>query len=145
MTSNRDRADRLAAALRAMAEGDRTTLGQLLAADVRMWSPEVAASSLDELLEALERRDDAFSDVALDVVALDVGGEHACAEWTLSVRHTGPIGLADGSTYDATGLPVELHGVTVAEFHGERICALRQYWDVTSLLDQLGDSPGRVG
>ena len=33
---------------------------------------------------------------------------------------------------------IALHGVTVAEFRGDRICALRQYWDELSVFDQLG-------
>ena len=31
-----------------------------------------------------------------------------------------------------------MHGVTVAEFEGERICSLRQYRDEFAVLDQLG-------
>jgi ketosteroid isomerase-like protein len=31
-----------------------------------------------------------------------------------------------------------LHGITVAEFRGDRICSLRQYWDELSVFDQLG-------
>jgi hypothetical protein len=31
--------------------------------------------------------------------------------------------------------------VTVAEFRGDRICSLRQYWDELSLFEQLGLLP----
>ena len=79
-----------------------------------------------------------FSDVELEVVPLDVGGEFACVEWTVTMTHTGPLEVADAMTIDPTGLPVVLHGVTVAEFRDDRICGLRQYWDELSVFDQLG-------
>lgn len=140
MLSNGERAEVLSGVLRALVDGDRAALTQALTPDVRMWAPEVATATRNELLEALERRDEAFSDVALDVVALDVGGDQACAEWTLETRHSGSIALADGTTIAATGLQIELHGVTIAEFLGDEICSLRQYWNVNSLLEQLGAS-----
>jgi ketosteroid isomerase-like protein len=39
---------------------------------------------------------------------------------------------------DPTGVQITLHGITVAEFRGDRICSLRQYWDELSVFDQLG-------
>jgi ketosteroid isomerase-like protein len=141
MTSNLDRSRFLADALGAIAHADRSELLRLLAPDVRMWSPEVSASSRDELFDALGRREEAFSDVLLHVTPLDVGGDHACAEWTVTMTQTGPIGLANGTTIDPTGLPIELHGVTVAEFVDDEIVSLRQYWNERSLFDQLGGVP----
>jgi hypothetical protein len=39
---------------------------------------------------------------------------------------------------------VTFHGITVAEFLGDRICSLRQYWDELSVFDQLGLLPDGV-
>jgi hypothetical protein len=89
-------------------------------------------------MAAFGRRDDAFSSIALDVTPLLVAGDYACSEWTVSMIHTGPLALADGRTLEPTGVRVYLHGVTVAEFLGEQICALRQYWDELSVYEQLG-------
>ena len=105
--------------------------------DVRAWTPALSTSSLSELIDELDRRDDAFSDIELDVVPLDVGGAYACVEWTVDMTHSGTITLAD-RTLEPSGIRVTLHGVTVAEFHGERICSLRQYWDEFAVLEQLG-------
>ena len=44
----------------------------------------------------------------------------------------------DQRSIEPSGTRVTLHGVTVAEFHGERICSLRQYWDEIAVLEQLG-------
>lgn len=138
MSSNRHRAALLADTLYAVVDGDRETLARILADDVHVWAPEVTAASRDELTTVLDRRDGAFADVELTVLTHDVGGDFACAEWTVTMRHAGPIELADGSVIEATGLPVELHGVAVAEFVDGRIGALRQYWNERSLLQQLG-------
>ena len=138
MTSNEDRATTLARALRAGIDRDRKTLEALLTADVRAWSPALSTASLDELLDELDRRDDAFSDVELDVAPLDVGGDHACVEWTVAMTHSGTVELADEMSIEASGLRILLHGVTVAEFVGEQICSVRQYWDAHTVLEQLG-------
>ena len=138
MTSNHDRATTLVRALHAAIDRDRQTLQEVLTDDVRAWSPALSTASLDELLDELDRRDGAFADVELHVTALDVGGDHACVEWTVEMTHSGPIVLADGMNIESSGLRVALHGITVAEFIGDRICSLRQYWDELTVLEQLG-------
>ncbi len=137
MTSNQDRAATLVKALRAGIEGDHPTIRLVCTDDVRAWTPSTSTSSLSELLVELDRRDDAFDAIELDVVELDVGGSYACVEWTVGMTHSGTISLA-GQTIEPTGLRVTLHGVTVGEFDGERICSLRQYWDEFAVLEQLG-------
>jgi len=138
MTSNEQRAATLTRALHAGLEHDRETLEGLLTDDVRAWTPALSAESRSELIAALERRDDAFSDIGLDVAPLDVGGDYACAEWTVAMTHTGTIRLGNESSIEPTGIRVTVHGVTVAEFTAERICSLRQYWDEFAVLEQLG-------
>ena len=137
MTANDDAATTLVRALRAGIEGDRDTLQELFTDDVRAWTPAMSTTSLGELIEELDRRDDAFSDIELDVVPLDVGGGYACVEWSVEMTHSGVVTLADTSI-EPTELRVALHGVTVAEFLGDRICSLRQYWDEFAVLEQLG-------
>ena len=95
MTSNEARATTLVRALRAGIEGDRETLQALFTDDVRAWTPALSTTSLSELIDELDRRDDAFSDIELDVVPLDVGGDYACVEWTVDMTHSGTITLAD--------------------------------------------------
>jgi hypothetical protein len=97
----------------------------------------MSSTSLAELVDALRARDEAFSEFDLSVGPLDVGGDYACAEWTVSMTHTGPVAVDDLRSIEATGARVRIHGVTVAEFDGGRICAVRQYWDPLSLLTQL--------
>jgi hypothetical protein len=138
MSSNAERAETLADALRAGLARDREVLQRLLTDDVRAWTPSVATTSLSELLDELDRRDPAFEDIDLNIAPLDVGGDFACVEWTVEMTHAGAITLADDRRVEPTGVRVTVHGVTVAEFEGARICSVRQYWDEFALLDQLG-------
>jgi ketosteroid isomerase-like protein len=138
MTSNQHRAATLVRSLRAGIDRDHQTLRELLTEDVRAWSPALATASLDELIDELDRREEAFSEVELRVAPLDVSGDYACVEWTVEMTHSGTIVLADDSNIEASGIRVTLHGVTIAEFLDRRICSLRQYWDEHTVLEQLG-------
>jgi ketosteroid isomerase-like protein len=138
MTSNLARAETLVRALRASVDGDRQTLQRVFTEDVRTWTPALSTTSLTELLAELDRRDEAFSDVELDVAPLDVSGDFACVEWTVEMTHTGTVVLGAGKPIEPSGIRVTLHGVTIAEFLGDRICSVRQYWDEFTVLEQLG-------
>jgi hypothetical protein len=138
VTTNEARATVLARALRASINGDVSTIGELYTNDVKAWAPAMAVSSASELATEIERREDAFSDVDLEVTPLDVGGDYACAEWCVTMTHSGPLTLPDSTVIEPTGARLTLNGVTVAEFVGERICSLRQYWDEFDVLEQLG-------
>jgi ketosteroid isomerase-like protein len=137
VTTNEARATTLARALRAGIAGDREAVAAACTPDVRMWAPALSARSLTELLDALDARDAAFSAIELEITPLDVGGDFACVEWTVRMSHTGTLELG-GGTIDATNERVTVNGATIAEFEGDRICALRQYWDEFAVLEQLG-------
>jgi hypothetical protein len=141
MTTNATRSDTLAQALRLSVEPDAALVAALYTDDVKAWSPGLFASSADELAGELDRRDDAFSDIDLKVFPLDVGGDFAAAEWTVAMTHSGRLVLSGGVELEATGLRITLNGVTVAEFDGDRICSLRQYWDELTVFEQLGLLP----
>ena len=141
MTSNQERADALIAALRAAVDRDGDALARLMTDDVRVWTPALSTSTLGELVEELNQRDEAFSDVQFTAAALDVGGDHACVEWTVEMTHSGPLEVGPDVTVEPTGTRVSVHGATVAEFEAERICSVRQYWDEFTVLEQLGAVP----
>jgi hypothetical protein len=138
VTTNAARAETLVCALRAGIDGDHETVRMLVTDDVRAWTPAFATATRDELIDALHSRDDAFSDIDLRARPLDVGGDFACVEWSVDMTHTGPLTLGPETTVEPTGIRVAVHGVTVAEFDGERICSFRQYWDELAVLEQLG-------
>lgn len=138
MTSNAARAATLRRALQAGLDGNARALPDVYTDDVTAWTPALSAASLDELTAELERRDAAFSDVELEVAPLDVGGDYACAEWTVAMTHSGPLALAGGDVVEPTGTRITVNGATVAEFRGDRICSLRQYWDELAVFEQIG-------
>jgi ketosteroid isomerase-like protein len=145
MNTNAARAAALVRALRAGIEGDSATIGELYTDDVKAWAPAMSVASVAELAAELNRRDDAFSDIELELAPLDVGGDYACAEWSVAMTHSGRLALPDGMIVEPTGVRITLNGVTVAEFRGERICSLRQYWDEFAVLEQLGVlAPGQA-
>lgn len=138
MTSNASRATTLMRALEAGLGGDGKALRDLYTEDVKAWTPALSASSLTELVAELDRRDEAFSDIEVEVAPLDVGGDYACAEWSVTMTHTGPLTLAGGDVVEPTGARITVNGATVAEFRGDRICSLRQYWDELGVFEQIG-------
>jgi len=138
VTGNDVHASNLVRALQAIVHGDRDAVAELYTDDVKAWTPAHSVSSAAELLVEFERRDDAFSDIALEVRPLDVGGDFACAEWRITMTHTGPLAVRAGAIVEPTGRVVTINGVTVAEFRAGRICSLRQYWDELSVFEQLG-------
>jgi ketosteroid isomerase-like protein len=138
VTTSSARASTLERALRASLEGDSGVVAEIYTDDVKVWAPALSVSSARELAEEFERRDDVFSEIELEVFPLAVSGDHACAEWTVTMTHSGAFVLADGLVVEPTGIRVTVNGATVAEFHGDRICSLRQYWDEFGVLEQLG-------
>ena len=123
--------------LDATVTGDRAAMADLVTADVTGWSPNLFVTSRDELLAALEHREDAFSGIEVRVQALDQVGDKAIAEWHVAVDHTGPLAVDDDLVIEPTGRRLHVSGATVAEFDGDRICAFRSYFDDLALIEQL--------
>ena len=141
MASNAERAATLVRALEASIVGDSTVIAELYTDDVRGSAPALTVSSAAELAVEFEDRDSAFSDIELVVSPFDVADDRACVEWIVSLTHSGPLELDDDVVIDPTGLRVSLHGITVAEFDGDKISSFRQYWDEVELLEQLALLP----
>lgn len=137
MGSSGDRAAMLVQAIEASVTGDSRVIRELYADDVQGWSPVMTVSSAAELAVELEDRQEAFSDIDLEVTPLDVGGDQACVEWIATATHSGPLVIDEDIVIEPTGGRFTLRGVTVADFERDRIRAFRQYWDEVSLLEQL--------
>jgi ketosteroid isomerase-like protein len=140
MSTDTARADLLRRAITATADAETAALSELFADDVRVTSPALTISSIDELAAELRTRDDAFSDLSVDFTAVDIVGDRGWAEWTATATHTDAL-VVDDVVLEATGAPVEVRGVTVARFSGGRIAELRQYADESGLLERSACSP----
>lgn len=122
--------------LQAAVTGDGEAMADLVTADVTAWSPNVFATTRDELLAVLQRRDDTFSGIEIRVQALDQVGDKAIAEWHVAVDHTGPLAIDDDLVIEPTGRRLHVSGATIAEFDGDRVCAFRSYFDDLALVEQ---------
>jgi len=137
MGSSADRAAVLVQAIEATVAGDSRVVRDLYSDDVQGWSPVMTVSSAAELAVELEDRQEAFSEIDLEVTPLDVGDDQACVEWIATATHSGPLVVDEEVVIEPTGGRFTLRGVTVADFEGDRIRAFRQYWDEVALLEQL--------
>ncbi len=138
MASDSARAAALVRGIEASVVGDSSVIAELYTEDVKAWSPTMTVSSAAELAVEFEDREEAFSDIELDLAPLDVSGDRACAEWVATVTHSRPARRRRRCVIEPTGVRCSLHGVTVAEFEGDRIRSFRQYWDEAEVLAQIG-------
>ena len=107
--------------------------------DVTAWSPNLIASSLEELEAALDDRNAALGNLAIVITGLDVKDNKAFAEWVMEADHVGPL-VIDDVRIEPTGQRLQLGGATIAEFKGHRIRAFRTYFDTLALLEQMIDA-----
>ena len=114
--------------------------GTLFTEDVVGWSPLISVSGLEGLTELSAHNVTAFSNVVIMVRGLDEVGNKAIAEWLVEADHTGPLVLDEDAVLEATGRHVQMAGVTVADFRGDRIRSFRTYFDDISLVEQLVDA-----
>ena len=123
-----------------VAVGVRTEdLSRLFTENVSAWSPNLMASSLEELEEALDDRNAALGNLAVVITGVDVIDNKAFAEWVMEADHVGPL-VIDDVRVEPTGQRLNLGGATIAEFEGHRIRAFRTYFDTLALLEQMIDA-----
>jgi ketosteroid isomerase-like protein len=122
-----ERSARVLQAVTATVSGDTSSVSELFTEDVFAASPTSTVSSRVELAVEIEDHEDDVTEVVVDLETTVTAGDRTCAEWVASTTHIGATGVPGGRTGPA-GRRVTLHGVTVAEFQGERIRSMRHYW-----------------
>ena len=133
------RKDVLLKALEAEVGGASVDPATLFTDDVVGWSPIASVSGLTDLVELAADRETTFSNVVIMFRGLDEVGNKAFAEWLIEADHTGPLDLGEDAVVEATGRHIQLAGVTVADFRGEKIRSFRTYFDDVSLIEQMVD------
>jgi hypothetical protein len=141
MTDTAARIEVLRDALLAAATGDQDMIERVYTEDVTGWSPVLEVVSRDDLAADLAGRTGAFSDVDLVLDPVDAVGDKLIAEWRVAATHSGVLALDEELALEPTGRRIQLRGVVIAEFAGDRIRAFRQYWNEVELLDGLGLLP----
>jgi steroid delta-isomerase-like uncharacterized protein len=77
-----------------------------------------------------------FPDVTFELQSSFTNGTNGGAEWVMRATHTG-----DFPGMPTTGKPVEVRGVSIFEFAGDKIRRCSDYWDMATFLKQLGLMP----
>lgn len=131
------RIETLRHALLVTVSGYTPALVEMFTDDVVVASPVLAVSGRDELVGQLRRRNQVFSDLAMELQATVLADGRLLAEWQFTAVHTGRLHLGE-LTVSPTSRRVALQGVTIARFLGSQIRELKQYWDALSLLEELG-------
>ena len=112
-------------------------LGELFSDDVTVWSPNLLAVGLTDLAENLAFRENAFSDVDIQIDALDVFANKGFAEFRVTATFSGPFVIGKETVIEPNGQKILLGAAVIADFEGGKIKALRAYFDDATLLEQM--------
>ena len=105
--------------------------------DVTVWTPNLLASGIADLAENLAFREQAFADVDIDVGSVDVFGDRGLAEFRVAATFSGPFVVAEQLVIEPNGHELLLGAAVVADFDGDKIKAMRAYFDDATLLEQM--------
>ena len=94
----------------------------------------------DAIVQALQGWKTAFPDVQGVVDAALVAGDTAALEVTWRGTHTGPLATANG-TLPPSGKPFVLASSWIMDIKGDQIQGSRHYFDILTLLQQVGAGP----
>ena len=118
-------------------DGAIAKLGDLFTDDVTVWSPNMLAAGLADLAENLAFRESAFSDVDIQIDSLDVFGSRGLAEFRVAATFSGPFVIDETVSIEPNGHQLVLGAAVVADFDGDKIKAVRAYFDDATLLEQM--------
>jgi steroid delta-isomerase-like uncharacterized protein len=122
--------------------GDWERLQAGLAADARYHelATQREVEGSEKIVELFKGWKTAFPDAAGTVTSAVGGGNTAALEVTWKGTHTGPLETAEG-TIPASGKRQETPAAIVFTFEGGKIKEDRQYFDLMTLLKQIGAQP----
>jgi len=112
-------------------------LGELFDDDVTVWSPNLFAVGLADLAENLAFRENTFSDVDIQIDALDVFANKGFAEFRVTATFTGPFVIGKETVIEPNGHELLLGAAAIADFEAGKIKALRADFDDATLLEQM--------
>ena len=79
----------------------------------------------------------AFPDSKATFHSACASGNTVVIELTWNGTHTGPMATPDGEV-PATGKSISMRGVIVSELEGGKVASARQYFDMATMMSQLG-------
>jgi steroid delta-isomerase-like uncharacterized protein len=123
-------------------KGDWEQMRTLLTSDARYheFGTERKIEGPDQIIELFKGWKTAFPDAAGTVTHAVASGNTAVLEVTWKGTHTGPL-VTEAGTIPASGKQQETPAAVVYAFEGAKIKASRHYFDVMTLLKQIGAEP----
>jgi steroid delta-isomerase-like uncharacterized protein len=119
------------------------THDELYAPDYKLDGPGAAGSmNLEQSRMYLEGFLDAFPDLNFKLMKKIADGDMVAITWTATGTHTGPMRTPTGGMIPPTGKKGVVNGCTTYEFIGGKVASSATYWDMATLLMQLGLMPG---
>tara|TARA_A100000164_G_C21542725_1_gene601301 strand:+ start:143 stop:562 length:420 start_codon:yes stop_codon:yes gene_type:complete len=100
-----------------------------------------AMEGLDENRADMENWTNTFSDMKVEVLNHVESGDTVVTEMKMSGVNTGDMEMPDGSKIPATGKSIEMNGCQVAKFQDGKIIKATQYYNMMSMMAQLGLMP----
>jgi len=83
----------------------------------------------------------AFPGSKFEVLLTVVQGDYVVNHWRASGVNTGPLRAPSGATIPPTGKKVSIVGSTTSQLKDGKVIHSWAFWDMTSLLGQLGLLP----
>ncbi len=126
--------------VRALAAGVGMTeddLSEIFTDDATVWSPIMFATGPEELAEAFVDRELAFDNHVVTIRSIDEIGAKVYVEWQLDADQVDAYVLTDDAIIEATGRHVFMGVASVVDFRGDKVCAVRSYFDSLAFLEQI--------
>jgi ketosteroid isomerase-like protein len=114
-------------------------LSEIFTDDASVWSPIMFAAGTAELAEAFADRELAFDNHVVSIRSIDEFGARVFVEWQLDAEHVDAYVLTDDAIIEQTGRHVFMGVASVFDFRGDKVCAVRSYFDSLALLEQIVD------
>jgi steroid delta-isomerase-like uncharacterized protein len=125
----------------ALDRGDLEDALRQLRQDVDFASPAAQIRGRDKLRPYLEGFAAAFPDARYKINWAIESSSSAALEGVYSGTHTGTLRMPDGTELAATGRHVSVPFVTLFDVKDDKISSHRAYWDVATVMAQLGLMP----
>jgi len=100
------------------------------------------AANLDQARDYVEGFLTAFPDLHFELGTKVAQGDLVAVSWTSTGTHTGPLRTPTGDSIPPTNKKVRGTGSSFYQFKDGKIISSQLYWDMTTLLAQIGMMPG---
>ena len=109
------------------------------AAEFRIEAPGAPGSlDRDQFRDYLQNFLTAFPDLHFDIKRTIAQGDQVVMNWKATGTHHGPLRTPAGGTVSPTHRKVEVAGSTTELIKDGKIACAATYWDMSTLMDQLG-------